>query len=84
MPVFNVVRFRVRPGRDEDFLAAHRDGRANWPGLTRGTIIRTAERSYCLIGEWPDGRHWQTLVQTCWPRSTHSATPWRISAAASG
>ena len=54
MSVFNVVRFRVRPGRDEEFLAAHRDGRATWPGLTRGTIIRTGERSYCLIGEWPD------------------------------
>jgi hypothetical protein len=54
MPAFNIVRFRVRPGRDEEFLAAHRNGRANWPGLIRGTIIRTGERSYCLIGEWPD------------------------------
>ncbi len=52
MAVFNVVRFRVRPGRDEAFLAAHREGRAKWPGLQRGTIIRTGGRTYCLIGEW--------------------------------
>jgi quinol monooxygenase YgiN len=54
MPVFNVVRFRVRPGQDEAFLRAHSDGRANWPGLRRGTIIRTGEGTYCLIAEWPD------------------------------
>ena len=51
MSVFNVVRFRVRPGSDEAFLAAHREGRAKWPGLQRGTIIRTGEGTYCLIGE---------------------------------
>jgi hypothetical protein len=54
MSAFNVVKFRVKPGAEERFLSAHRDGRANWPGLTRATIIRTAERAYCLIGEWPD------------------------------
>ena len=52
MSVFSVVRFRVRPGRDEAFLAAHREGRAKWPGLQRGTIIKTGEATYCLIGEW--------------------------------
>ena len=54
MSAFNVVRFRVQPGKDEMFLAAHRDGRADWPGLRRGVIIRTGEGSYCLVGEWPD------------------------------
>ena len=53
MSVFNVVRFRVRPGRDEAFLTAHREGRAKWPGLQRGTIIKTGQGTYCLIGEWP-------------------------------
>ena len=52
MPVFNVVRFRVRPGCDEAFLTAHREGRARWPGLQRGTMIKTGEGTYCLIGEW--------------------------------
>ncbi len=54
MPTFNTVRFRVKPGREEAFLDAHRDGKANWPGLIRGSIIRTGERAYCLIGEWAD------------------------------
>ena len=54
MSAYNVVRFRVRPGRDEAFLAAHREGRASWPGLRRGVIIKTGESRYCLIGEWPD------------------------------
>jgi hypothetical protein len=54
MTTFNVVRFRVKAGREEDFLAAHRDGRARWPGLVNGHIIKTGEQSYCLIGEWPD------------------------------
>ena len=54
MAVFNIVRFRVKPGQDAKFLDAHRDGKATWPGLLRGTMIKTGDRSYCLIGEWPD------------------------------
>lgn len=54
MATFNVVRFQVKAGRDEEFLAAHRDGRARWPGLIAGHIIKTGEQSYCLIGEWTD------------------------------
>lgn len=54
MTTFNVVRFQVKPGRDEEFLAAHRDGKARWPGLVAGHIIKTGDQSYCLIGEWDD------------------------------
>ena len=54
MTTFNTVRFRVKPGQEAIFLDAHRDGRANWPGLVRGTMIKTGERAYCLIGEWAD------------------------------
>ena len=54
MSVINVVRFRVRPGMDKVFLDAHRDGKADWPGLSRGVIVATGERSYVLIGEWAD------------------------------
>jgi quinol monooxygenase YgiN len=54
MSVFNVVRFRVKPEQDARFLDAHREGRANWPGLERGTMIKTGDRTYCLIGEWRD------------------------------
>jgi quinol monooxygenase YgiN len=54
MTAINVVRFRVKPGKDQAFLDAHRDGKADWPGLGRGLIIKTGDQSYCLIGEWPD------------------------------
>jgi quinol monooxygenase YgiN len=52
MTAFNVVRFRVKPGRDEDFLEAHRRRKFEWSGMRRVTIIKTGERSYCFIGEW--------------------------------
>lgn len=54
MAAFDVVRFRVKPGQEERFLAAHRDGKADWPGLLRGVIIKTGEDGYCLIGEWAE------------------------------
>lgn len=54
MTSFNVVRFRLKPGQDAAFLDAHRAGKANWPGLERGLMVRTGDRTYCLIGEWAD------------------------------
>ena len=54
MAAFNIVRFRVKPGMDEVFLEAYRNGRAEWPGLKRGVIVRPEGRSYWLIGQWPD------------------------------
>jgi hypothetical protein len=54
MTTVNVVRFRVKPGMEQAFLDAHRDGKAAWPGLTRGFIVNTGDRSYVLIGEWQD------------------------------
>ena len=39
---------------DRAFLDAHRDGKAAWPGLTRGCIINAGEGTYVLVGEWPD------------------------------
>lgn len=52
MRAFNVVKFKVKAGSDQAFLDAHRNGKAKWPGLVHGTIIKTGEASYCLIGEW--------------------------------
>lgn len=54
MTAFNVVRFRVKPGREQEFLDAHRDVAADWPGVRSVNIVSTGERSYCLIAEWPD------------------------------
>ncbi len=54
MSAFNAVRFRVKPGRDQDFLDAHEGIAQAWPGLVQASIIKTGDRSYCLIAEWPD------------------------------
>lgn len=57
MTAFNVVRFRVKPGREEEFLEAHRRSRADFAGFKRFTMIKTGERSYCVIGEWDNIEH---------------------------
>jgi hypothetical protein len=54
MTAFNAVRFRVKPGRDQDFLDAHKKVQANWPGLKHANIIKTGDRTYCIIAEWID------------------------------
>jgi quinol monooxygenase YgiN len=54
MTAFNVVRFRVKPGREEEFIEAHRKAKRNFAGARRFSMIRTGERSYCVIGEWND------------------------------
>jgi hypothetical protein len=54
MTAYNAVRFRVKAGREQDFLDAHKRVEANWPGLRHANIIKTGERSYCIIAEWSD------------------------------
>jgi antibiotic biosynthesis monooxygenase (ABM) superfamily enzyme len=54
MTAFNAVRFRVKPGRDKEFLDAHKKIQANWPGLKQANMVKTADRSYCIIAEWSD------------------------------
>jgi hypothetical protein len=49
---FSVVRFRVKPGREQEFLDAHRKIEGNWPGLKQANIIKTGDGTYCLIAEW--------------------------------
>ena len=45
MTAFNAVRFRVKPGRDQEFLDAHKKVHADWPGLKHVNMIKTGERS---------------------------------------
>jgi hypothetical protein len=51
MTAVNVVRFRVKPGMDED---AYHNGNAHWPGLRRGFIVNPGDRNYTLVAEWTD------------------------------
>ena len=54
MTAFNTVRFRVKPGREQEFLDAHKKVQANWPGLKHANMIKTGERTYCIVAEWTD------------------------------
>ena len=58
MSAFNVVRFRVKPGRDQEFLDAHRKAAAEgFPGAQRIALIKTGDNSYCVVGEWKSFDH---------------------------
>ena len=52
MTAFNVVRFRIKPGREAEFIQAHDKARVDFDGFKRFVMIKTGERSYCVLGEW--------------------------------
>ena len=52
MSAFNAVRFRVKPGREEAFIEAHRKADARFSGFVKGALLKTGDRTYCFIGEW--------------------------------
>ena len=59
MSAFNVVRFRVKPGQEQRFLDAHRAMRPAFKGFIGASMIKTGDRTYCLVGEW---RSFQSIV----------------------
>jgi quinol monooxygenase YgiN len=54
MTAFNAVRFRVKPGREQEFIDAHKQVHSEWPGMRHVNLIKTGDRTYCIIGEWDD------------------------------
>ena len=52
MSAFNIVRFRVKPGREEAFIEAHRRANPDFKGFIRGALVKTGERAYCVVAEW--------------------------------
>ena len=52
MTAFNVVRFRIKPGMEDRFLAAHRDIAKTWPGLRHANIIRSGDGRHAIVAEW--------------------------------
>jgi quinol monooxygenase YgiN len=54
MTTFNVVRFRVKPGQEAAFVDTHRTMESHLPGLRQFSLVKTGERSFCVIGEWDD------------------------------
>lgn len=53
MTAMNIVHVRVKPGDEEQFLEIHRSFGADRPAGARNFwVIKTGERSYCVVGEW--------------------------------
>lgn len=52
MTAFNVVRFRLKPGREQDFIEAHRKVHLDWPGLRRVALVKSGTERFFIVGEW--------------------------------
>jgi hypothetical protein len=48
----NVVRFRVKPGCEQQFIEAHRNMRPNFDGFLGGRVVKTGDRTFCVLAEW--------------------------------
>ncbi|HVY51236.1 MAG TPA: DUF718 domain-containing protein [Devosia sp.] len=53
MTAYNVVRFRVKPGMEDRFVALQRESLdGNLAGGLDAALIKTGDRTYCFIGKW--------------------------------
>jgi len=53
MTAMNIVHMRVKPGKDEEFLALNKAMQSEqMPGARALRVVKTGERSYCFVGEW--------------------------------
>jgi hypothetical protein len=52
MTAYNVVRFRVKPGREKEFVDQHKAMDGKLAGMRKLALIKTGDRTYCLIAEW--------------------------------
>ena len=51
MHAYNVVRFKVKPGQEEKFIAAHRVD-LGLTGFLGGALVKSGEGAYFFVGEW--------------------------------
>jgi hypothetical protein len=59
MTAFNVVRFRVKPGNEQEFVDFHRRMSPKFKGFVTGSLVKTGDRNFCFLGEW---RNYQSIV----------------------
>ena len=53
MTAMNVVHMRVKPGKEDEFVAIHKSlGMAKMPGGRNFWVMKSGERSYVIVGEW--------------------------------
>ena len=59
MTAFNVVRFKVKPGSEAQFVEHHRMARPGFKGFLGGSLIKTGDQTFCFVGEW---RNFDSIV----------------------
>ena len=59
MTAFNVVRFKVKPGNEAQFIEHHRMARPAFKGFLGGSLIKTGDQTFCFVGEW---RNFDSIV----------------------
>ena len=52
MTAFNVVRFKVKPGHEKEFIDAHKMADPGFSGMRRFSMVNTGPGTFCVIGEW--------------------------------
>ena len=53
MTAMNIVHMRVKPGREQEFVALHKAlDLTTWTGGHSFWIVKTGERDFCVVGEW--------------------------------
>ncbi|UVK51702.1 antibiotic biosynthesis monooxygenase [Mesorhizobium sp. AR02] len=54
MTAYNVVRFRTKPGKEQAFIDAHKKASLDVKGFRKAALIKTGDRTFCVVGEWKD------------------------------
>ena len=55
MTAFNIVRMRVKPGFEQEYLDFHSNrALSEMKGMKALRVVRTGERQYHVVGEWTD------------------------------
>ena len=57
MTAFNAVRFRVKPGFEQQFIDVHRKPRGGFKGFDGGWLVKTGDQTFCVIGQWKSFQH---------------------------
>ncbi|MEP7241754.1 MAG: DUF718 domain-containing protein [Devosia sp.] len=53
MTAYNVVRFRVKPGMEDKFIASQKASlQGDMEGSIEAALIKTGDRTYCFVGKW--------------------------------
>jgi len=59
MAAFNIVRFRVKPGFEQQFIDIYRTAKPVFRGSLGASMVRTGDRTFCIVHEW---RNMKSLV----------------------